>query len=97
MKPNFQNSTAAEISAAPVRRLLEQTRLSRLPSQSNAAFCVNCQTKLTADNRPLQSAKICRRCMTAYAVIDLELTSASERKARSARLAKMQGKLSLQK
>lgn len=99
MKQHFQNTTtAAGIPAVqPTRRLLEQTRLSRLPSwKQNAAFCVGCQAKLTTDNRPLENFKICRKCMNAYALIDLELNEGSEKKSRNARLARMQQKLAFQ-
>lgn len=94
MKPNFQNTAAGIPAAQPTRKLLEETRLSRLPSLSKrgAASCAGCQTKLTTDNQPLPQAKVCRKCLAVYSVIDLALNESAEAKTHDAKLAKMQRK-----
>lgn len=78
------------------RELLEQTKLSRLPKlpthpklelpkfepPTKAAVCVNCGGWLDPDDSIQQSVKVCRKCLTQYAVIDAAIDEASNRKRR---------------
>ncbi len=76
------------------RELLDATKLSRLPERkpftmpdspvSNAAAsgCLACGGRLDADDTIQQSVKVCRKCLTQYAVIDGAIDAASKRKRR---------------
>jgi hypothetical protein len=78
------------------RELLEKSKLSRLPELPKqtklgipdfapiqaAAVCVNCGGRLDADDTIQQSVKVCRKCLTQYAVIDRAIDEASKRKRR---------------
>jgi hypothetical protein len=86
------------------RELLERTKLSRLPELPNnrrfeipdfapiqaAAVCAGCGGRLDPDDTVQQSVKVCRKCLTQYAVIDAAINQASERK-RQAMLEKFIG------
>lgn len=78
------------------RELLDATKLSRLPERKPtkpftlpdlsetkaAAGCVNCGGRLDPDDAIQQSVKVCRRCLTQYAVIDSAIDDAAKRKRR---------------
>jgi hypothetical protein len=75
------------------RELLDATKPSRLPerkpftlpdsSVSNAAAgCLACGGRLDPDDAIQQSVKVCRRCLTQYAVIDSAIDDAAKRKRR---------------
>ncbi len=78
------------------RELLEQSKLSRLPERksfklpdfsfqetpSAVAVCVNCGGRLDVDDTIQQSVKVCRKCLTQYAVIDSAIDDAAKRKRR---------------
>lgn len=78
------------------RELLDATKLSRLPERKPikpftlpdlsetkaAAGCVNCGGRLDPDDAIQQSVKVCRRCLTQYAVIDSAIDHAAKRKRR---------------
>jgi hypothetical protein len=91
--PNFQLKSNAGGDRSR-RELLEKTKLSRLPELPNRrlyeipdfaptqaiAVCVNCAGRLDADDAIQQSVKVCRKCLTQYAVIDRAIDEASKRK-----------------
>jgi hypothetical protein len=78
------------------RELLESSKLSRLPEIKNrkpfqlpdiaptkpAIVCVNCKVKLDEYSQPLKYARVCRKCISAFTVIETELDSAEKRKRR---------------
>jgi len=73
------------------RDLLEQTRLSRLPKLPTrskfeipnfAAVCVNCKTKLDEYNQALKYARVCRKCISIFAAVEIELDTADKRNRR---------------
>ena len=95
MKNNTLNQPKFQLdSNQPRRELLEKAQLSRFPELSNrrksestdiastpeAAICVNCDERLDPDDSIQQSIKVCRKCLTQYAVIDRAIDEASKRK-----------------
>lgn len=78
------------------REMLESSKLSRIPSlpksksfnaSSSAAVkpaiaCVNCKVKLDDHNHQLKYAKVCRKCILTFTVIETELDSAEKQKRR---------------
>lgn len=75
------------------RELLDQAKLSRMPERKPftmpnlsdtkaAAGCAGCGGRLDPDDAIQQSVKVCRRCLTQYAVIDSAIDEASKRKRR---------------
>ena len=76
--PNFDHNRGA----SPTRNLLEQTRLSRLPTLPNRSPCENCGGKLNADDEFQSSVKLCRECLRNYANIGIILDRHAERKIR---------------
>jgi hypothetical protein len=84
------------------REMLERTKFSRLPSlpkkslipdfapSQAAPVCVNCKVRLDEYNQPLSHAKVCRKCISSYTVVEAELNEADKRKRRE-QLDKMVG------
>ena len=76
------------------REPLETTKLSRLPSLPKKSLipdfaplqaslvCVNCKVQLDEYNQPLTHAKVCRKCISSYTVVESELNEADKRKRR---------------
>ncbi len=77
--------------------MLDQSKLSRLPKLSDRpkfempditpkrtaiVVCVGCGGRLDGDNDFQQSVKVCRKCLSHYAKIDLAIDEASKRKRR---------------
>jgi ribosomal protein L40E len=74
------------------KELIEKSKLSRLPERTNRPkfempnfsfqhdVCVNCGGRLDPDDNIQQSVKVCRKCLTQYAVIDAAIDEASKRK-----------------
>lgn len=91
-----------------IRAPHQSTKLSRLPSFRLPAFdqpqakqtnsCETCEKgKLETDNDLQQRTKVCRKCMSHYAVVDSRLNQAADAKAQSAKLAIFAGRLNLGK
>jgi len=72
------------------RELLEQAKLSRLPqrqpftlpglSDAKASGCLACGGRLDVGDAVQEAVKVCRKCLTQYAVIDAAIDAASKRK-----------------
>jgi hypothetical protein len=73
------------------RELLDATKLSRIPQRKpialpdspvskSAAVCLGCGGRLDPDDSIQQSVKVCRKCLTQYAVIDAAIDEAARRK-----------------
>ena len=97
MKNNTLNQSKFQLDSNQSRReLLEKSLHSRFPELSNyqsvestditptseVTLCVNCDGRLDPDDSIQQSVKVCRKCLTQYAVIDAAIDEASKRKRR---------------
>lgn len=74
--PGFSRETS------PTRRLLEETKLSRLPPISRRAVCEHCKGHLETDSEFQNAVKLCRECLRVYANIGTILDRHTDSKIR---------------
>ncbi len=82
--PQFDGGAGQQSRAAqsPTRRLLDETKLSRLPSLPRRSACANCGGSLDPTDDFQSSANLCRACLRNYANIGAILDKHTEQKIR---------------
>ncbi len=67
--PIFDGDAGNSRASSPTRRLLEETRLSKLPTLPRRSLCANCGGSLDTTDQYQKTVKLCRGCLINYANI----------------------------
>ena len=81
--PEFDGGAGEQTRAAsPTQRLLEKTRLSKLPELPRRSACANCGGSLDTTDQYQTTVKLCRACLRNYAKIGAILETHTAQKIR---------------
>ncbi len=80
--PEFDGGAGIARAASPTRRLLEETRLSKLPTLPRRSLCANCGSSLDTTDQYQTTVKLCRGCLINYANIGVILETHTAQKIR---------------
>ena len=80
--PEFDGGAGVARAASPTRRLLEETKLSRLPAinrQSRTRVCVGCGKAIDQEDKVQVMFSACAACVKIYGRLDAALLETAER------------------
>ena len=80
--PKFNGGAGNSRTASPTQRLLEETRLSKLPTLPRCSLCANCGSSLDTTDQYQATVKLCRGCLINYANIGAILETHTAQKIR---------------